>query len=65
MTLLVENVCIISNNDFNPNPNANPKHEKNNTKKPNPKPNLTTWNQDTGKAQSIVVLSPIIDKFDI
>ena len=43
--------------DPNSNPNLNPN--------PNPNPNLTSRYQGTMKVQSIVVLSPIIDKFDI
>ena len=64
MTLLVENLYIPSNNDPKHNPNPNPNHEKN-TKNPNSNPQFTSQIQGTTKLQSIVVLSPKIDKFVI
>ena len=67
MTLLVESVYIKSNNDPNTIPNPKPKanHEKIIPKKLNSNNNLTTYRYDTKKVQGIVVLSPIINKFDI
>ena len=53
MTLLVEHEHITSNNDAKPKP------------KPKPNPNFTTGKRNTRKVQTIVILSPKIDKFVI